>query len=206
MPRIALAAALVFAACSDEGSTPPFAGGGEATHRAQYPEGPYGLGDGSILRERVGLGFRTGGAHGGELASIRLSDFYNPSEDASRPLALVIAQSVAWSGPDNQLAEELVDVRAEAAPCGGEVLTVLREGNTLGDAASPEDLSTYISTRTITWPVLIDPAGDFTDLMRVVAFPSVQVVDTRTMTLVSSSAGLPVSWEAYDALLDPTCP
>src|SRR5262245_29653334 len=100
----------------DEGQiAPPFpeGSGQEAANAKPYPDGPYGIGKGSIIANYKFVGYANAMLVKDALQQIELAEFYNPTGDgvyeegsvmeigSPKPKALLIDVASVWCGPCN---------------------------------------------------------------------------------------------------------
>ena len=194
-------------------------GSGQEPGEGDYPAGPTGVTQGSLLgnfrfdgyvdsQRGLGIEFRE---------ELWLSDFYNPTGrdryalgDAfplghPRPRALLINIGALWCGPCKEEAEDHLPALYSAYEAAGlEILTVIAEGNETGTPAVMDDLDIWCQAYVVNYPAVIDRkdllAGPVDQ-----TFPVNILVDTRTMTIVDLISGPPdQSFEQrIDALLHP---
>jgi len=184
-----------------------------------YPDGPYGVGVGSVVRNYAFEGYvdpsqGTGAAYH---VPISLGDFYNPTRQGTypegspfgagkpRPKGLVINVSALWCvacklEAQNDLPEEY----AEFAPHGGQLLLDLAESNAMGQVASFQELDGWVSTFDVRYPSVVDPSYQLGALFDSAQFPANIMIDTADMTVVQSVAGRPGEsfWLTFDDLLN----
>ncbi|MBK6517729.1 MAG: hypothetical protein IPG04_27320 [Polyangiaceae bacterium] len=198
------------AGCDSEESTnpidetPEFDGepGQEPSAGVEYAEGPYGTEIGSTIPNFRFTGFVNSMEDASSAAFIQMADFYNPTGDGvypegspygagnPKPTMLMMIVSAGWCSPCRQEAEFLLpDHYADYGPRGGQFLTNLAEGTDY-ETAEFTDLVSWTSHFDTPWPSVIDPRLKLGDVMEMMAFPGNMVVDTRTMTVVASIAGV----------------
>lgn len=216
-------AAVLFAACSsapigDEGTQPaPTAGasGGGAVaspsnvdyQRRDYPEGPYGTGEGSTLENFAFLGWRDpvgSGYDETKLEQVQLSEFYDPT--GSKGIKLIwINASAVWCSVCRAEMRDIKDngVRATFAPKGVQLIVTLFEDNKSGPAR-PLDLHNWGSAEahSIDFPLLLDPGFKLGAFFTSDATPLNMLVDARTMRVLDETMGYSSDyWDGVDKLL-----
>lgn len=184
-----------------------------------YPEGPYGISRGSVIRNFEFQGYVDPSAGLGESArtTIALADFHNPTGEGTAPAgsalgegrvlprALLINVSAVWCvACQREASQVLPDEYARFEPEGGELLLDLAESASLGDVASFGDLDNWVMAYDVTYPAVIDPTYQLGALFDSSAFPANILVDPRDMTIVELVSGVPQDsfWLALDELCD----
>lgn len=214
-------ASVAFAAigCADE--APPFAEGqgqaptpDEAWVEDSYPAGPYGIEKGSVVQNFKFIGFNQPHLDKNGLAEIKMSDFYNPTGSdvypeghprvgQPKPKALLIAVSAVWCGPcQYENAEILPGEYAKYGPQGAEFLLQLADGPTQGVPAEARHLVSWTTKYKTAWPAVIDPAYKLGALFEADAYPANILIDTRTMKIVESLAGVPEAGSSFFVSLE----
>lgn len=162
----ALATSTALVGCGTNVPTIPpeyLVGGSENCVDAAYPSGPYGNDTGNVLEnicfpegwmDPVADGFDTA-----RLRKINLSDFYNP--DGAREFKVLLLNSSAlWCQAckveHRTLSEEFEKRRAD----GFVVVSGLYQ-NGEGEPAETADLVAWASKFESTYPMALDPQGDF---------------------------------------------
>lgn len=198
------------AGCDGDESTDPvdevpeFDGepGQEPSVEVEYAPGPYGADIGSTIPNFRFTGFVNSMEDASSAAFIQMADFYNPTGDGvypegspygagnKKPTMLMLIVSAGWCAPCQAEAEYILPGHyADYAPRGGQFLTNLAEGTDY-ETAEYSDLVAWTSNFDTPWPSVIDPRWKLQDVMEALAFPGNMVVDTRTMTVVASVAGV----------------
>ncbi|MFT3767055.1 MAG: hypothetical protein QM820_16275 [Minicystis sp.] len=228
-----------FFGCSSPEPPPKFDPGDVQTkaEQAAYPAGPFGIGIGSTIPNLSFVGYANAVANADSMQLIELGHFYNPhgrdasyapasqaeddrlfpagsqyGEFAKKPTVLAISVSSVWCNPCNLESKCLLPVhQREYGACGGGLFLQLQDGPTYGKAATPQNLKTWAQkTYKEDFPTAIDPAGRLiSSVATQEAFPVNIIIDTTTMKIVESVAGIPDStyWHKYEKLLaDPSCP
>lgn len=191
------------------------------TELAVYPDGPYGVGKGSIIPNFAFIGFvnPTETAAKEDTQVINLGDFYNPhgrdaayvpespdkddrlfpagskyGEGKPKPTVLAIDVASVWCGPCKAEAQCVLPVHEHRyGPCGGGFMLQLQDGPVQGKAATPTHLYTWSNkTYKESFPAVIDPQGRLISTVATQeAFPQNILVDTTTMQIVEVIAGVP---------------
>lgn len=228
-----------FGCASEEPPKPPpdFVPGAvqTKTEQAAYPNGPYGVGKGSIIPNFAFIGYVNAVEKNDTMQEIRLGDFYNPhgrdasyqpaspaeddrlfpagsqyGEGKAKPTVLSIDVASVWCGPCVLEAKCVLPVHHERySACNGGLFLQLQDGATPGEPATPLNLKSWTKIYKENFPTAIDPAGRLGTLFAANAFPQNILVDTTTMQIVEVIAGVPDDkyWSKYESLLaDPSCP
>lgn len=205
-------------------------GSGQAAKPAiSYPAGPYGINVGSIAPDFEWLGFQNASVKNDALQTIRLSDFYNPhANDATyvptdaahddrlyqnelygvgtpKPKVMLIDIGSVWCPPCNAEAKtELPGHYAELQPLGGEFLLSLGDGATVGKPATQKDLFNWTKKYKVNFPSTFDPAYRLGELFPANAWPANVMIDTRTMKIIRTVAGIPDAafWTKFKSALN----
>ncbi len=166
-----------------------------------YPAGPYGEGEGSIIRNMKFRGYAR--PQDGDFTvpqTLEMADFYNPTGAEQfaadsfygarpKPKALLVIISAAWCNPCKIEADQILpDEYAAYAPMGAEFLTVMAE-NTSGNEPELNVLSAWQKKYEQNWPGVADGQFKLFALAAEPAFPANILIDTRTMTIVDAVAG-----------------
>jgi hypothetical protein len=206
----------------------PANSGQAAKQKNPYPAGPYGINPNSVAPDFEWVGYQNPSVKNDSLQTIRLSDFYNPHAtdpnyvpvDAAhddrlfqselygvgtkKPKALSIDIGSVWCGPCNQEAKvDLPPLHAKYKPLGGEFLLQLGDSATQGKPATPKDLFNWTKKYKVDFPSTIDPDYKLGELFAANAWPANVMIDTRTMKIVTSVAGVPQAsyWAKFEKLL-----
>lgn len=182
-------------------------GQGQAASEPQaapaYPEGPFGIEVGSVVQNHRLYGFMAPDQDNDKPGIIQFSDFYNPTGEEvfpndspyagePKPKALVVIVAAVWCGPCNYEADEILPgEHAEWYPQGVQFLQALADGPDYGVPAKLSHLTSWTSKYDTAWPAAIDPGSDLGEFFDAAAFPANFIIDTRTMTLVETIAGVP---------------
>jgi hypothetical protein len=175
------------------------------------------VGVGSTLANKAFLGVANNKVSQ-EQVVIRLSDFYNPTgvgtypkgspfpEGQPKPKILLLDVSSVWCGPCNNFSANIAPVQHKKyAPQGVEFMLTLVDGPTEGQPATFSQLHSWDKKYAVDFPSALDPTASTIALWPASAFPSLLLIDTRTMKLVTSvSGGLPVDdpfWTGLEAAL-----
>lgn len=207
----------------------PANSGQAAKAKPAYPAGPYGINTGSIAPDYEWVGYQNPALKNDATQSIRLSDFYNPhatdetyvpvdaahddrlfhndlyGEGTPKPRALAIDIGSVWCGPCNQEAKTVLPgLHTKYKPRRGEFLLQLGDSATQGKPATPKDLYNWTKKYKVDFPSTIDPDYKLGELFVANAWPANVIIDTRTMRIVTSVAGVPADsyWAKFEKLLD----
>jgi thiol-disulfide isomerase/thioredoxin len=207
------------AGCTKEEPAPAFTkGSGQApveqptTNKVAYPDGPYGVGKGSVIAPYEFYGFHNPqlAADPNNLEKISLAMFYNPTGTDTypadspyrpgepKPKALLIDVSAFWCPPCQQESKtELPTVYPQLQPRGMEFLLELNQ-DLKGGPAQPSDLVKWTAQYKTHWPSVIDPTSKLGPIYESDAFPGNFLIDTKTMTIVVALAGAPTLTDTTD--------
>jgi hypothetical protein len=207
----------------------PEGSGQAAKAKIAYPAGPYGINVGSIAPDFEWLGFQNASVKKDAMQTIHLSDFYNPhAGDATyvpadpahddrlyqvdlygvgtpKPKVLLVDIGSVWCPPCNQEAKtELPARHAKYKPLGGEFLLQLGDSATQGKPATQKDLFNWTTKYKVDFPSTIDPDYKLGELFPANAWPANIMIDTRTMKIVRTVAGVPdpAFWTKYETFLN----
>ena len=192
--------------------------GQSANPTVEYPKGPFGVNKGSVIQNFKFMGFPNSLTNSKDLATVQMSDFYNPTGDGkfgkgaafpegqAKPKALLIDVSSVWCGPCNyEAANVLPGLYAKYKPLGGEFLLQLADGPTPGSPANSKHLFNWTKKYKVDYPATIDPSYKLSALFQADAFPANMIIDTKTMKIVDVIAGVAEEggsfWQAYEKLL-----
>lgn len=223
---------LSFFGCKGADPTPSFNPGTVQTKsEIFYPEGPFGVGEGSIIPNLSFIGYANAVADSTAMQQIQLGDFYNPhgrdatyqpkspaeddrlypagsqyGEGKPKPTVLAIDVASVWCGPCNAEAKCVLPVHEQRyTPCGGGLFLQLQDGPTVGKAATAKNLYNWtVKSYKEAFPSAIDPEGRIISTIATQeAFPTNILVDTTTMKIVKIVPGVPddTYWNAYESLL-----
>jgi hypothetical protein len=212
------AVAFVCLGCSGTAAPPPFVDttSGRSTTEVAYPVAPYGLGVGSTISDFDFIGYADPGMTTARTQAISLADFYNPhgldtayqpapgalddrlfppssgyaGAGKAKPTVLLIDVASVWCGPCNDESGKVFPQKyARYAPCGGEILLDLHDGEIPRTAATLQDLRDWTAQYGVDYPAVVDPAYKLDPLFQADAFPNNIIVDTTTMKIVDVLAG-----------------
>jgi hypothetical protein len=196
---------------------------GQAAFAPSYPEGPFGIQEGSVIRNYQFIGFVNAMEFSEGLQPIALSDFYNPTGDETfpegspygagkaKPKALLINVGSVWCPPCNAEADEMLPGKyREYKPRGGEFLMQLADGRDPSIPANSVDLGRWTTKYKVDYPATIDPTYKLGALFTADAFPANMIIKTADMTIVRVIAGTPDPdptqppdfWATFEDVLD----
>jgi hypothetical protein len=214
---VTLVAALGLA-CTNQApdeAAPEFPSGtGQPAAPVVYPDGPYGIGVGSTLRNVRLEGFAAPGMASTDLQGLALADFYNPSghetfagapyaAGTAKPKALLVDLCAAWCSPCVQEATTLLPPRRTLYAPAGEILLTLLDGTNPGLPAGKTNLTSWVRQYHVDYPAVLDPARIFAAYFATQAFPSAIIVRTRDMKIVYAHTGLvdDALWTVFEKVL-----
>lgn len=192
---------------------------GQQAHGAKaYPEGPFGIGKGSIIANYKFVGYVNSMVDNTKLAEIEMAEFYNPTGDGvfeegsvfpvgtPKPKALLIPVASVWCGPCNyEAANVLPGLYKDYKPMGGEFLAQLADGPTPGQAATQKSLYNWANKYDVDYPITIDPTYKLGALFEADAFPANMIIDPRTMKIVEVISGVAEEggpfWKTYEKVI-----
>ncbi len=194
-----------------------------------YPGGPYGTSQGETVPLYQLNGFPNAQLDRTATRPIQLSDFYNPHADdpayapldpsmddrlfpvgstygggTPKPKALSISISALWCGACKSEAKTVLPAKhLKYKPLGGEFLVQLDDGPGHGHSAVAQDLVTWTTQFHVNYPATIDPTRQLDALFVASVYPANIIVDTRTMKIVESFAGVPSDayWTKFEATI-----
>lgn len=182
---------------------------------ATYPEEPYGVAKGNVIRNYKLSGLVNATADSSTEQAIQLADFYNPTGDGKfpagsaygegpMPRALLVNVSALWCAPCKEEARSTLPAKyAELGPLGAEFFVVLAEGGQPGSTVEWEHLLAWTRTFHLNYPAAIDPKGLLGALFSADTYPANMVIDTTTMKIAYVVTGAPdeAFWGEFRALL-----
>jgi hypothetical protein len=218
------AGAIALVGCSNKEPVdeiaPAFTDGqGQQAHNSKpYPEGPYGIGKGSVITNYKFIGYVNSVSDSTTLVEIQMAEFYNPDgngvfEEGSvfpvgtpKPKALLIPVASVWCGPCNYEAESVLPgLYKEYKPQGGEFFAQIADGPTPGKAATQKSLYNWANKYDVDYPIAIDPTYQLGALFEADAFPANMIIDPRTMKIVEVISGVAEEggpfWTTYQKVM-----
>lgn len=168
--------------------------GNGGTPSAQYPAGPYGLSEGSVLQDMTFAGMRNPKAvdyiaNDTTIENISFRDYYNPTGDPGKPLALVVNASALWCSACKYQATTTMAHYNYWKDKGVEFMETVFEDDDY-NPAKLQHLEQWAKTYKFEFPTVLDPTlklGAFFDQS---ASPFNMIIDTRTMTIVVAMEGV----------------
>ncbi len=162
------------------------------SNEKSYPAGPYGLNVGDTIRNLKFEGLKAPKASNYDTKTtdtIALSDYYNPTGDASKTLALVLTGAARWCGPCQDEASKSMGFWKYWNPKGVEFISAVVQDEDY-QASTFVDLTAWASKYKLEYPVTIDPdSANLGAYFGQDAVPFNMVVDTRTMKIAYKIAG-----------------
>lgn len=191
-----------------EGTTSSGSGG------LAYPEGPYGVTQGQVIKDYAFEGFPSADAPRDVLVPMRLGDFFNPTggdlfpegspfAGQPKPRALGIVVGAVWCAPCQQEARTVLpEKHGILSPIGGQLFFVLADTDQPGVPATESDLDRWTQTFDTEFPAALDPGYELGAVIKADAFPANILIDTRTMTIVDVVSGVPPEsyWTTFEDL------
>jgi hypothetical protein len=169
-------------------------GGSGGSTSALYPAGPYGRAKGSVLQDMTFAGLRNPKAADykateANIENISFRNFYNPTADPGKTLALVVNASALWCSACQVQAETTMADYAYWHPKGVEFLeTVFEDDN--NNPAKLVHLEQWAKTYGFEFPTVLDPTLKLGAFFNKSASPFNMIIDTRTMTIVVAMEGV----------------
>lgn len=211
-----LTAVLLFACQPEDVAAPQFEGdaGQVGATAVDYPS-PTGTGIGSAIPNYEWLGYPRPNVDRTVLVRMQMSDFYNPTGDATfppgspygegvaRPRALSVVLAAVWCGPCNQEAASTIPgLRMKYAPAG-EFLLGLGESAQPGNPATQANLTNWTTRYRVDYPSVLDPNHYANRIVGADAYPGNMIVRTRDMKIVTWVAGLPddAYWKTFEDVM-----
>lgn len=158
-----------------------------------YPPGPYGYTQGSIIQDIVFLGKAAAGLNDNTpyaalpMKRMSLGDYHNDSA-----VKYVVLSGVAgWCGPCNNEQAFVPDLQMKYEPKGFRFFEAMIQGyNAMtGTPATENDVNTWANAHTLHVAIGIDPEDKIHQYADITAFPLNMVVRTSDMNIVYMSVG-----------------
>lgn len=185
----------------------------------EYPAGPYGFNEGSIIPNMEFLGYPDFVADPASLRITQLSDFYNPTSaevypealqwygwGQPKPKAVVMLISSVWCGPCRQEAQNVLpNEYAHFKPMGGQFLAVLIDGQDPGTPATVDELTAWATAYQPSYAMTMDPSNEVMAFYEP-AFPGNLIIRTSDMKIIRRVAGVPnaLFWNTFTQVLNGT--
>lgn len=152
-------------------------------HDADYPAGPYGYTQGSVVSDYKFLG-KTPTATD-TYAALPLRDLYLGEFHSDPTLRYVlVVGSAGWCVYCNEEAPNVEAIATKYKDQGFRALTVLSEGHTRGEPAMESDIADWVSIHHfVNTDMAIDPAETLFKYADASAFPLHVLLDTKTMAI-----------------------
>lgn len=138
---------------------------------------------------------RRGGGAEGELTTLSLADYYDPSARDHR--VLYIFSAAKWCSICARVATNLERKRAELEAQGARVLVLLVNGDEQGDGPSLEELNAWAQTHPIGADLGVDVGANAMIRYGLAGVPFNMLIDTRTMEILDAQMGEPVDIGKY---------
>lgn len=163
--------------------------GASACATPGYPMGPYGDDSGTLAEDRCFRGWRAPQSTRHEeatLEDISLGNFYDPT---GKTHEIVLLNTAAiWCSVCKSEHKTLPDHYAELAPRGLVILSALFQ-NGQGGPADLADLTTWVETFDVPFPMVLDPDYQLNDYASAETAPLNLVIDARTMRILAKFIG-----------------
>lgn len=182
------------------------AGGGGAVDT--YPVGPYGHAEGDVVADMTFAGFQNPKASNyvadaANIVNISFQQFYNPTKDPSKPLALVVTASALWCSACKSQAQTTMSHYNYWHPKGVEFLETIFEDNDY-NPAKLEHLVEWVKIYKFEFPSVLDPTLKLGAFFNKSASPFNMIIDTSTMKIMVSMEGVMDTSSANTTLQDLT--
>ena len=158
-----------------------------------YPPGPYGYTQGSIIQDIVFLGKAAASPTDNTayaslpMKRISLGDYHNDTS-----VKYVVMSGVAgWCGPCNNEQAFVPDLQTKYEPKGFKFFEAMIQGynEQSGTPATENDVNTWANAHTLHVGIGIDPEDKIHQYADITAFPLNMVVRTTDMNIVYMSVG-----------------
>jgi hypothetical protein len=191
-----LSASLLLAGCGANDPAPPRSKPSTVDGGGDYPEGPYGVANGSVIADISWEGWREPmvvGFDPGAFETISLSDYYDPDGEKGYR-AIVVNASARWCSICKMEQRHIREKSAEWGPKGVVFIETLFEDVSNGPA-KPSDLVAWGNTYQIDWVLVLDPTNKLSAFFDRSASPMNMVINARTMEIRDVITGMPdESW------------
>ena len=176
----------------------------------EYPPGPYGFSQGSVIANLEFKGWHDPVAAGYDPANfetVRLSDFYDPSGETTK--LILNNASAVWCSVCRAEYQHMRDVGIYATykPKGVQLIGALFEDNNAGPA-TPQDLTEWgsLPAFSVEFPMVLDPGFKLGRYFTSDSTPLNLLIDARTMTIIDATMGYDPSptstyWQFVEAWL-----
>lgn len=185
----------------------PSAGDPDLSFQVDYPEGPYGSAEGSVIRNHTLLGWRNpreslkefGTVVGapseetlegaiGKMEPISMADFYDPAGEETELLFFSFTAVWCYYCREEYKAIRNGDLAEEYAGRKVKFIGALIEDND-GYAATYGDVFGWANSYEVSFPFMLDPSGKMGEFFVLDSFPSNMIVDATTMKVVRHMPG-----------------
>jgi hypothetical protein len=163
--------------------------GASACTTPGYPAGPYGDDTGTLAEDRCFRGWRAPQSTRHDettLEEISLGSFYDPTGKTHEIVLLNTA--AVWCSVCKSEHKTLPDRYAELAPRGLAIVSALFQ-NGQGGPADLDDLTTWVETFDVPFPMVLDPDYQLNDYASAETAPLNLVIDARTMRILAKFIG-----------------
>ncbi len=169
------------------------AGSGGTSAAVSYPAGPYGQSPGGIVEDLSFQGLLAPKASSynftpSTVTTISFHDFYNPTDDPSKPRLLLVDASALWCSACMDEAMIMDAKWQQWHPKRVQFLTAVFEDANHNPSVLAS-ANTWASTYGLEYPVVIDPSLQLGAFFDQSAAPFVMVIDLRTMKMVYGMTG-----------------
>ncbi len=159
-----------------------------------YPAGPYGRSVGSVIQNFKFTGFLNPKASNyvadeNSMVTIELSNYFNPTADPGKPVALLVNASARWCSVCKEEARQSMIHYPYWSERGVEFMTAIFEN----DDAQPAqfiDIEYWGQRFELEYPLVLDPKLTLGVFFSKSASPFNMIIDTRTMTIAFAKEGL----------------
>jgi len=194
------AAALLTVACGTNDPAPPRGSGEGGTDAGgasgDYPPGPYGVSNGSVIQNHSWEGWtepKESGYAEDALSTISLKDYYDP--DGTKGYnAIVVNAAARWCSVCKIEQKDLRAQRDQWSSKGVVFIEALFE-DVASQPAKPSDLVIWGNTYQIDWVLVLDPTNQLSAYFDPSSAPMNMIINAHTMEIRDIVTGLPdESW------------
>jgi hypothetical protein len=182
----------VASACDANDPAPPRSKPTVFDAGGSYPNGPYGVSNGSVIADITWHGWREPASAGYDpdaFETIALSDYYDPGGTAGYR-AIFVNASARWCSICKIEQKHLRAKRDTWGPRGVVFIEALFEDG--GSApAQPSDLVAWGNTYSIDWTLVLDPTNKLGKFFDRAASPMNMIINAQTMEVRDIVTGMP---------------